>query len=80
MHKTTVYLDESQAERLGRLASATGRSQAELIREGLERVLSEAPPRTFHSMGRGRSGGRETTRGWDSDDLYRKVRGERRSP
>lgn len=78
MHKTTVYIDDSQAERLGRLASASGRSQAELIREGLERVLDEAPPRTFHSMGLGRSGG-EARRRWDADGLYRKVRGEPRS-
>lgn len=74
MHKTTVYIDDSQAERLGRLASASGRSQAELIREGLDRVLDEAPPRTFRSMGLGRSGG-EPGRRWDADELYRKVRG-----
>ena len=74
MRKTTVYLDDSQAERLGRLASASGRSQAELIREGVERVLEQAPPRTFHSMGKGQSGG-DVNRRWDADDLYRKVRG-----
>lgn len=76
VHKTTVYIDDSQAERLGRLASASGRSQAELIREGVERVLSEAPSRTFRSMGKGRSG--EGARRWDADELYRKARGERR--
>ncbi len=73
MHKTTVYIDDSQAERLGRLATASGRSQAELIREGVDRVLSEAPPRTFRSMGRGHSGGGD--RHWDADELYRKARG-----
>ena len=78
MHKTTVYIDDSQADRLGRLAATTGRSQAELIREGLERVLGEAPPRTFHSMGAGRSGG-QASRRWDADGLYRKVRGRRPS-
>jgi hypothetical protein len=77
VRKTTVYLDDLQAERLGRLASASGRSQAELIREGLERVLEETPSRTFRSLGRGRSGGKGARR-WDADDLYRKVRGERR--
>lgn len=77
VHKTTVYIDDSQAERLGRLATASGRSQAELIREGVERVLSEAPSRTFHSMGKGRSGG-NADRHWDADELYRKARGERR--
>jgi len=76
MHKTTVYIDESQAERLGRLASASGRSQAELIREGLEHVLDQAPPRTFRSMGVGRSDGRAPRR-WDADGLHRKVRGKR---
>lgn len=75
MHKTTVYIDDSQVERLGRLATASGRSQAELIREGVDRVLSEAPSRTFRSMGKGRSGGRASRR-WDADELYRKVRGE----
>lgn len=74
VHKTTVYIDDSQAERLGRLASASGRSQAELIREGVERVLSEAPSRTFRSMGKGRSGGKGARR-WDADGLYRKARG-----
>jgi hypothetical protein len=77
MHKTTVYIDDSQAERLGRLATSSGRSQAELIREGVDRVLSEAPPRTFRSMGKGRSGG-NVDRGWDVDELYRKARGEHR--
>jgi len=79
MHKTTVYIDDSQADRLGRLAATTGRSQAELIREGLERVLGEPPPRTFHSMGAGRSDGKAASRRWDADGLYRKVRGGRPS-
>jgi ribbon-helix-helix CopG family protein len=73
VRKTTVYLDEGQAERLGRLASASGRSQAELIREGVERVLEDAPPRTFHSMGKGRSTA-PAKRQWDADELYQKVR------
>ena len=76
MHKTTVYIDESQAERLGRLANASGRSQAELIREGLDHVLAEAPPRTFHSLAAGKSDAKASRR-WDSDELYRKVRGKR---
>lgn len=75
MQKTTVYLEDSQVERLGRLAGTVGRSQAELIREGVERVLEDAPPRTFHSMGKGRSGGKQG-RSWDADGLYRKVRGK----
>jgi hypothetical protein len=55
-------------ERLGRLATSSGRSQAELIREGVDRVLSEAPSRTFRSMGKGRSGG-NVDRRWDADEL-----------
>jgi len=74
VYKTTVYIEDSQAERLRRLASASGRSQAELIREGVERVLSEAPSRTFRSMGKGRSGGKGDRR-WDAEELYRKARG-----
>jgi Arc/MetJ-type ribon-helix-helix transcriptional regulator len=77
MRKTTVYIDDSQAERLGRLATSSGRSQAELIREGVDRVLSEAPSRTFRSMGKGRSGG-NVDRRWDADELYSKARGEHR--
>jgi len=77
VHKTTVYIDDSQAERLGRLATASGRSQAELIREGVERVLTEVPSRTFHSMGKGRSGG-NVNRRWGADELYAKTRGEHR--
>lgn len=74
MRKTTVYLDDSQAERLGRIAASSGRSQAELIREGIDRVLEEAPSRTFHSLGKGRGGG-HADRSWDTGDLYRGVRG-----
>ena len=77
MHKTTVYMDDSQAERLSRLATSSGRSQAELIREGVDRVLSEAPSRTFRSMGKGRSGGKGS-RHWGADELYAKARGEHR--
>ena len=77
MRKTTVYIDDSQAERLGRLATSSGRSQAELIREGVDRVLSEAPSRTFRSMGKGQSGG-NVDRHWDADGLYSKARGEHR--
>jgi Ribbon-helix-helix protein, copG family len=78
MHKTTVYIEDAQAERLGRLAASSGRSQAELIREGLERVLGEAPPRSFQSMGVGRSGGGRPRR-WDAEEVYRKARGGERS-
>jgi hypothetical protein len=35
MRKTSVYLDEAQAERLARLARQEGRPQAEILREAV---------------------------------------------
>ncbi|MBS1888840.1 MAG: ribbon-helix-helix protein, CopG family [Actinobacteria bacterium] len=35
MHKTSVYLDEEQADRLARLSRAEGRPQAEIVREAI---------------------------------------------
>ncbi len=35
MRKTSVYLDEQEAERLARLAREQGRSQAEILREAI---------------------------------------------
>ncbi len=35
MRKTSVYLNAEQAERLARLASQEGRSQAEILREAI---------------------------------------------
>jgi predicted DNA-binding protein len=35
MRKTSVYLDEEQAERLARLARDEGRPQAEILREAV---------------------------------------------
>jgi hypothetical protein len=40
MERTTVYLTEAQKRALERAARATGRSEAELIREGVEVVTS----------------------------------------
>jgi Arc/MetJ-type ribon-helix-helix transcriptional regulator len=60
MVKTTVYLPESQADALRRLAESTGRSQAELIREAIEtKTAAAAVPtkRRFHSAGVGHGGG-----------------------
>ena len=74
MHKTTVYLTDQQSEGLRRLAAARNASQAELIREGIGRVLTEAPGRKFHSMGRGES--RAAAKGrWTSGELYDKSFG-----
>lgn len=54
--KTTIYLDESQDRATKTIARAEGRSQAEVIREAIERyVAAAAPPPS--SIGVGRSGG-----------------------
>ena len=46
MEKTTVYLTSEQKRALERTARATGRSEAELIRDGIERVThATAEPR-----------------------------------
>jgi hypothetical protein len=40
MEKTTVYLSTEQKRALARAARAEGRSEAELIREGIEAVTA----------------------------------------
>lgn len=40
MDKTTVYLTPTQKRALARAAAASGRSEAELIREGVETVTA----------------------------------------
>lgn len=42
MRRTTVYLPDELKAALGRAAEANGRSEAELIREGVEQVVSKA--------------------------------------
>jgi predicted DNA-binding protein len=37
MRKTSVYLSEDQAQRLARLARQEGRSQAEILRDAVDR-------------------------------------------
>lgn len=44
MQKTTVYLPDDLKQALGRLASETGRSEAELIREGIRLALAQRVP------------------------------------
>jgi predicted transcriptional regulator len=58
MRKTSVYLDEDQAERLARLARQEGRSQAEILREAV--ALYQPKPsqdRNFALAGSGRGDG-----------------------
>jgi hypothetical protein len=78
VRKTSVYLTEDEAEGLRRLAVREGRAQAELIREGVRRVIADAgdTPRRFRSLGVGGSGGPKAGH-WSSEALYRKTRGER---
>jgi hypothetical protein len=76
MRKTTVYLNESESEGLRRMTAATGRSQAELIREGVRFVIEQGPPCTFHSMGRGEGGGEIRPR-WRADEVYERAFGRR---
>ena len=40
MQRTTVYLTEAQKRALERAARATGRSEAELIRQGVDAVTA----------------------------------------
>ena len=76
MRKTSVYLTDEEAEGLRRVAIATGKSQAELIREGVRHVISAegAASREFHSLGKGRGSGEPYTP-WNPDELYAKVMG-----
>ncbi|QIN81793.1 ribbon-helix-helix protein, CopG family [Rubrobacter tropicus] len=76
MRKTTVYLEDEEAEGLRRLAAESGESQAELIREGVRRLLREGTERTFHSMGKGAGSG-ETRPRWGADAVREKTRGRR---
>jgi predicted transcriptional regulator len=41
MVKTSVYLDEQQKQDLDRVAQITGRSQSDLIREGISQVIQD---------------------------------------
>ena len=42
--RTTIYLTETQKERLERLAARTTRTEADLIREGVDQVLDAHLP------------------------------------
>ena len=72
MHKTTVYLNDEEVESLRQLAPATGRSQAELIREAIRHVAAQAPRRRFRSLGKGAGTG-APVRSWNPEALYAKL-------
>jgi predicted DNA-binding protein len=78
VRKTSVYLTREEAEGLRRLAVREGRPQAELIREGIRRVIADIGerPRVFRSLAAGASSDHKPGR-WSSEELYRKTRGER---
>jgi hypothetical protein len=58
MRKTSVYLDEHQAERLARLAQQEGRSQAEILREAVATYQPKpSDDRNFALSGSGQGDG-----------------------
>ena len=76
MRKTSVYLSDDEAEGLRRAARAEGKTQSELIREGIRRVISDHDgQRLFSSLGKGRGGGAPVGHR-DGDQRYRKVMGD----
>lgn len=68
--RTTVMLPEEDKRALERLSARTGTSEAELIRQGVKRILAEAPrprPRVgFISIGDGRSAA-------ETDEMLREM-------
>lgn len=74
MYKTSVYLTPEEIDLLQRASARTGRSRAELIREGVRLVTGDREPRrrVFRSLGQGHGGGAPYRR-WDAEELYRSV-------
>jgi hypothetical protein len=75
MVKTTVYLDESDAAALRRLAARSGRSQAEIVREAVGRAVAPGRRRTFRSFGAGRGTGEAVGR--NAREILREEFGRR---
>jgi len=69
MLKTTVYLDEADASAHRRLGAASGRSQAELIREAIAEKTWAAVPRQLSFIGVGRGTGEPVGR--RADEIVR---------
>jgi predicted transcriptional regulator len=74
MRKTTVYLDDEEAEALRKLAASTGVSQAELIRKAIRHAVASVPAREFRSLGLGQGNGERDLR-WSAAELYDKAFG-----
>jgi hypothetical protein len=74
MKKVTVRLSDDQHDALRRLAVETGRTQSDLIRDGLARTLpiSTPPKRHFASRGIGASGKTDDLT-WDTEALQQRV-------
>jgi len=53
MHKTTLYLPSDLQRRLREHARRTGSPQAAVVREALERYLTDAPRPALTSLGAG---------------------------
>jgi hypothetical protein len=74
--RTTVYLDERDAEALRRMAAQTGRSQASIIREAVAEATKPARERTFKSHGAGRGTGEAVGR--QAEEVVHREFGRRR--
>lgn len=75
MRKTTVYLNDDEAEALRQLAAATGVSQAELIRDAIRQTVAKLPERRFRSLGRGEGSGGPTPH-WRASEVYEEAFGK----
>lgn len=72
MNKTSVYLDDSDLARLRRLRDATGKSQSELLRDGIRALAGDEEEQPWpRSVGIG-SWAAEGDDRWDADDLARR--------
>ena len=68
MNKTTLYLPDGTRRRLRDFARRTGRRQAEVIREAVERFLDAEPAPVPTSIG---SGEDDLLRGRETEDWLR---------
>lgn len=71
MRKTSVYLPEEQARRLARLAREEGRSQAEVLREALERYQPRASTDRDFALDGCVTGPGDSIADHDEDELLR---------